>query len=264
MRKIHEGNKYNLNLEEALKVIRDFSNVLTFAGKLIDDHNFQERKLVVLSTSEIISIQESDILTRYLSSDGLDIVQIHCGAQIWRIEPSILTIQSCSSGSFRNMENLTPPTPPTPKEGDPIPATAGDQQQLLKTALLPKSIVGAASLYSGQCAGGDSLENNCAHYLSDAFIRAGYDELLPSNDCVTARCGTDAKRVIRAKDMWCWFKSIAKESRTVLPNKEGFWAVFQWKEGAYPGGHVTIIDTDNSKYYGTGNYPNWDQYAYKW
>lgn len=163
-----------------------------------------------------------------------------------------------------DMENLRAPLPPLPGPEDPRMATHADIVALSKRTLLTKSIAGAASLYAGSCEGGDVCENNCAHYLSDAFLHAGYDDLKPPAACINARCATTARRAIRARDMWCWFKAKKTEERISLPSNEGFWAVFQLKEDEYWGGHVLIIDTDNNVAYGTGNYPNWDQYCYKW
>jgi hypothetical protein len=162
------------------------------------------------------------------------------------------------------MEDVPPPEPPEPGVGDPRPASTEDIAKLRAELLVTKSIAGAAALFRKACDGGDTYENNCAHYLSDAFLRAGYTELAPPSACINARCGTVAKRPVRARDMWCWFKEMKKEERSTLPKNEGFWAVFQLKEDEYWGGHVVIIDTDTGVYYGTGNYPQWNQHAYKW
>jgi hypothetical protein len=132
------------------------------------------------------------------------------------------------------------------------------------SAVAANSGAGAAALFNDTCSGGDSYDNNCAHYLSDAFIRAGYDDLKPPAPCINARCGTVSKRPVRARDLRCWFESKAAETRTTLPSKEGFWAVFQLNESQYWGGHVVIIDTDKNGAYGTANYPNWDQFCFKW
>jgi len=160
------------------------------------------------------------------------------------------------------MESISPPAPPLPGPDDPKPAALVPEH--VSSVVVVKSIAGAASIYNRGCVGGDAYDNNCAHFLSDAFIRAGYLELNPPSDCVNARCSTSAKRPIRARDMWCWFQSIATDQRNKLPKNEGYWAVFQLDESQYWGGHVVIIDTDSNLYYGTGNYPSWTQYCYKW
>ena len=162
------------------------------------------------------------------------------------------------------MENIAPPPPPSPKPGQPVPASPADIAALRAQNTVTKSIAGAAGYFNSTCTGQDRLENNCAHFLSDAFIRAGYDELLPPNACINARCETGAKRPVRARDMWCWFKKLATEEAQTLPKGKGFWAVFQLDETVYFGGHVLIIDTDTNIYYGTGNYPDWTQHCYKW
>jgi hypothetical protein len=127
-----------------------------------------------------------------------------------------------------------------------------------------KTVEGAAKIFSKSCDGGDTYDNNCAHFLSNALIDAGFADLRQANSCITARCATPAKRVIRARDMWCWFKSVATTSGAAVARNTGFWAVFQLDEAQYWGGHVAIIDSNAWKYYGTGWYENWQQYSYQW
>ncbi len=167
-----------------------------------------------------------------------------------------------------DMENYAPPPVPPYEPGDPLPADKRDVEVLRESLTEVKSIAKAAVAYDDNCAGGDTAnyQNNCAHKLSDAFIRAGYTELLPPNDCIDGdgRCGTSSKRPLRARNMWCWFKKMHTEHRTTIPSGEGVWAVFQHQPGGYWGGHVVIINTDTNRYYGTGWYKTWNQYAYKW
>lgn len=164
------------------------------------------------------------------------------------------------------MENLYPPAQPLLGEGDARIAEESDLLKLRESLILLKTIAGAgaASLFNHSCKGGDSYDNNCAHYLSDAFLRAGFTDLAVPAPCIKARCGTTSKRAIRARDIWCWFQQKQTDFRDKLPSKEGFWAVFQLNEAEYWGGHVVIIDTDNNIAYGTGHYPQWIQYCYKW
>lgn len=162
------------------------------------------------------------------------------------------------------MESLRPPPQPLLTPQDARLATQGDIDALLKSILVPKTIASAASLFNGACIGSDSYENNCAHFLSDAFLRAGFTDLAALAPCINARCGSSAKRPVRARDMWCWFKGKQTDFREKIPSKEGFWAVFQLNEVDYWGGHVLIIDTDKNIAYGTANYPAWEQYCYKW
>lgn len=165
-----------------------------------------------------------------------------------------------------DMENLTPPKPvytersPKPALLEPGPLIDGDSLEAMRVGSIEK----AASLYVDGCEGDDRYDNNCAHFLSNAFLLAGANDLSSDHDCVEARCGTIKKRPIRARDMKCWFASKAKEtSRTIVENK-GYWAVFQLKESEYWGGHVAIIVSDRWKFYGTGWYDDWDQFWYKW
>lgn len=156
------------------------------------------------------------------------------------------------------MEDIAPPEPPRLRDAGIRPATLEECEEIKKSARV-RTIESAAAHFVGYCLGGDRYANNCAHFLSDAFIRAGFE--LPAN---LYRCGTPSKRAIRARELRKWFKSMATDLRRELPVKEGYWAVFQLDEDAYWGGHVVIIDTDRNLYFGTGHYPHWDQYCYKW
>lgn len=177
-------------------------------------------------------------------------------------------LRPAAAWSLRLKQMEFQPAPaPTPGPGDLRPARPEDYKRLTaETAEATKSIAGAAMLFHSSCAGGDNqtYKNNCAHFLSDAFFRAGYEELASPNTCITARCGTEAARPIRARDMWCWFQKMATRRQIGMPKNEGFWAVFQLDEQQYWGGHVLIVDTNTGTYFGTGCYPDWDQYAYQW
>lgn len=162
------------------------------------------------------------------------------------------------------MERLLAPAQPVLEATDATLATQLDVDALAKTIGVAKTIAGAASLFTKSCEGGDSYENNCAHYLSDAFLRAGFDDLKAPAACINTRCATNSKRPVRARDMWCWFQEKQTESRDKIPSKEGFWAVFQLNEAEYWGGHVIIIDTDKNIVYGTAHYPKWTQHCYRW
>ncbi|MCF6284971.1 MAG: hypothetical protein L3K26_07260 [Candidatus Hydrogenedentes bacterium] len=119
-----------------------------------------------------------------------------------------------------------------------------------------------AKAYTQTCVGGDRESNNCAHFLSDAFIRAGYTELLDS-PLVTQRCKGGAGRVVRAQDMLKWFQSKSKRfhSGRLEPNT-GYWAIYQEKPGRH---HVAIIDSSTGKFYGTADCKNWPvQWNYQW
>ena len=83
----------------------------------------------------------------------------------------------------------------------------------------------AAKAYNETCAGGDRVSNNCAHFLSDAFIRAGFTEL-ETSDLITERCPHG--RPLRAQEMLKWFQSKAERfhSGRLEPNT-GYWASYQ-------------------------------------
>ncbi len=252
------------SLETALGELREHPETITLSGKVLPDRNFSGRLLVVTDSSQILSVSKDDIFDKGILDSGLSVLEVSASAQVWRTKPISLVEGLSNRNKPFQMEWLRPPMSPPPKKTDSIKATVEDIAALVRIHGLTKSIAGAASKYTGSCEGGDDYPNDCAHFLSDAFIRAGYTELLPPNDCINARCGTSSKRVIRARDMWCWFQKMATRTSRSLPSKDGFWAVFQLKEDVYWGGHVVIVDTDTGRHFGTGNYPNWDQYAYQW
>jgi hypothetical protein len=158
------------------------------------------------------------------------------------------------------MEYIAPPRPTI----DADAPTLGQPSDVARAASIQLSLKSVAAFWSDSCAGGDKYENNCAHFLSDAFIRSGYAELNGPVSCVNARCDTPAKRPIRARDMWCWFQSKATQTSTQLTRNTGWWAVFQLNEPVYWGGHVALFDSDNWKFYGTNWFPDWSQHLYQW
>jgi hypothetical protein len=158
------------------------------------------------------------------------------------------------------IELVRQPPPMRYFAGAPTEGAQADQDKLQAGM----SAQGAAKIFARKCDGGDVCNNNCAHFLSNAFIDAGFANLRDANACVTSRCATTAKRPIRARDMWCWFKSLAASSGGAVARNTGFWAVFQLDEAQYWGGHVVIIDSNAWKYYGTGWYDDWTQYSYQW
>lgn len=122
------------------------------------------------------------------------------------------------------------------------------------------SLEDAAKAYNETCAGGDRVSNNCAHFLSDAFIRAGFTEL-ETSDLITERCPHG--RPLRAQEMLKWFQSKAERfhSGRLEPNS-GYWASYQEKPGRR---HVTILDTSTGKFYGTADCKDWPvQWNYQW
>jgi hypothetical protein len=123
----------------------------------------------------------------------------------------------------------------------------------------------AYGAYRGSCDCSENLGNNCAHYLSDALIRAGYGELDGGKGGLyrrrNGRIVCKSGRPVRAKEMRDWFASKAIDTRTNEPEADipdGYWAVYQ--ERARDGqGHVLLHHHTGGSYSyrGTGDYPTW-------
>jgi hypothetical protein len=106
--------------------------------------------------------------------------------------------------------------------------------------------------YANRCVCGTTYQDNCAHFLSNAFILAGYSDLLTSS-IITARC--PQRRPIRAQDMLRWFQ--ARQTGFLgsrIQRNTGIWATYQETSGWR---HVVVIDTNRWLYYGTGDYHTW-------
>lgn len=105
-----------------------------------------------------------------------------------------------------------------------------------------KSLQEAANVFDRACSCGEALANNCAHYLSDAMIDAGYTELdggvggmyRRRNGFVVCKHG----RPVRAKEMRDWFadEGTVENSET---KPDGYYAVYQQRDRDGQG-HVTI------------------------
>lgn len=147
-----------------------------------------------------------------------------------------------------------------PAVEEPTEGTTTDQALLTPG----KTIEGAAKLFVRSCQGGDAYPNNCAHFLSNAFILAGFTELREGDQvpCIKSWCHTAARRPKRARNMWCWFDAMATKKGGRVESNTGFWAVFQLN--GYWGGHVVIVDSKAWKFYGTGWYDDWSQHSYQW
>jgi hypothetical protein len=187
--------------------------------------------------------------------------------------------------SQKEMENFAPPVPNF-IDGAPVPALSRSDAYELRTipdripklSDIAKVWDGSCRDCSGQqpgscCKGGKKYPNNCAHFLSDVMIRAGFTELLTDTKlykCDKSDCGCPTeRRPVRARDMWAWFQKKAtskheKISWKNIPKNSGWWAIFQLNETEYWGGHVIVLDTDSWEYFGTCSYPAWDQYCYQW
>lgn len=156
------------------------------------------------------------------------------------------------------------------REGDPKEGSVSDQKKLTAGATLE----GSCKVFKKSCEGGGSQANNCAHYLSNSMIKAGINDLTNSLTCVELRCnwndscsnlgGNTNFRVVRARNLRCWFAKKAASKSTSLAKNSGFWATYQ--ERASDGqGHVAVIDTNSWRYYGTGWFPDWKtQEYYQW
>ena len=123
----------------------------------------------------------------------------------------------------------------------------------------PMDMRAVAAAYSGSCSSGQRLSNNCAHFLADAIIRAGCDDLLTS-DLVTERC--PAGRPIRAQDLLKWFQANATDFHMGIPENDGLWFGYQEKPGRR---HVLLLDSDTGRFYGTDHCKDWPvQWFYRW
>mgnify|MGYP001408018729 CR=1 FL=1 len=127
--------------------------------------------------------------------------------------------------------------------------------------------------FTDSCTCGEDLGNNCAHYLSDAFIRAGYSELDGGKGGLyrrkKGRTVCKHGRPVRARELETWFAAKAKQkSKKNDHSKPGFWAVWQGG-GTYWGGHVAVHEHKGKgtphDVRGTGDYPQWPtQNHYTW
>lgn len=140
------------------------------------------------------------------------------------------------------------------------PMSTGFHDAPEPTAAPRPTLEDVAAAYTQTCACGERLSNNCAHFLSDAFIRAGYTELKTS-DAFTTRC--KAGRPIRAQEVMHWFQTQADTFTEVRPDGgTGMWAVYQEKPNRR---HVTVIDMNTGIFYGTDDCKTWPvQWFYKW
>lgn len=104
--------------------------------------------------------------------------------------------------------------------------------------------------YTGTCTCGTRYNNNCAHFLTNAFALAG--ATFPAG---AAKC--PAGRMIRAKEVLAWWKTFStgfQNNHNSISN--GYWMVYQESGGQ---GHVCLhLESLTGRYFrGTGDYPNW-------
>lgn len=145
----------------------------------------------------------------------------------------------------------------------------GVHRSVEQQSLIRMSIADAFDSYRGTCDCGENLGNNCAHYLSDAFIRAGYNDLDGGTGGLfrrhNGRVVCKAGRPVRARELRDWFSSNATATSNGEPDDNQYWAVYQ--HDGYPGGHVVIHNHTGTNYTwrGTGDYPDWGtQDHYTW
>ncbi|MFG2293761.1 hypothetical protein [Streptomyces sp. NPDC048603] len=266
---------------------RDFT--VPFEGYSRDDGNIPGNLLIVESGDCVYSFAKSDIMDR--ETIGEDRIRVHVreGATAFRL--GRMRAGEPQDAFLVAMENIAPPPSPG-LPGDPRPASgpvglanaeameymapppaielpsapryAGAGMAPAQAQVLAPPLSTVGSFWTNRCVAGDAFVNNCAHFLSDAFIRAGYTELSDPNTHIKARCYTYARRPIRARNMWSWFKSKAVRTSHTPTRNTGWWAVFQLDESAYWGGHVVLFDSDTWTHYGTGWHGTWHQYMYQW
>lgn len=126
------------------------------------------------------------------------------------------------------------------------------------------SLSTAWSSYNGcKCGNKHGYKNNCAHYLSNALISAGYSALDGGTGYemrnVNGYCVCSSGRPIRAKELRRWFGlEFTKDSTP----RDGINAVYQEQGGQ---GHVLLKKYSNGKstgYCGTGDFPHWSTQEY--
>lgn len=104
-----------------------------------------------------------------------------------------------------------------------------------------------------RCVCGVSESNNCAHYLCNALIRAGFPAPTGGSNKKCRR-----GRLIRALDVLQWLKTHKKAFSSGHNSlSSGTWIVFQQRSGGVQ--HVCIHKERSSDYSraGTGDYPDW-------
>ena len=103
-------------------------------------------------------------------------------------------------------------------------------------------------------------KHNCTHFLSNAFISAGFKDL-KQHSRFSLHCSQG--RPVRAQELLKWFQEEADRFHQGRPPANtGIWAMYQEKPGGH---HVFLLDTNTGKYYGTADCVEWPiQWAYQW
>lgn len=253
-------------LETLLSADSTDSKPIYLEGKVVEAKDV-EGIYLVQNPDLYFMIPLRAILGTTPENDGQVGVFVDPVAQVWKCSASRAEALVQRPNFRIDEENLTAPKEQI-RDGDPSKWSTSSKAVLSAG----QTLEGACKKFDGKCSGGGSFLNDCAHFLSDAFIDAGFSELNQSQICVEVRCNQDSTcdlganlnhRVIRAKNLRCWFAEKASKTATSIGENSGFWATYQ--ERASDGqGHVAIIDTNSGTYYGTGWYSDWRQEYYQW
>ena len=133
------------------------------------------------------------------------------------------------------------------------------------------SITEGFNRYNNNCICNTSAGQNCAHFMSDALIRAGYLQLLSGFTTWGCAAAWGSKRPVQAKEMCAWFKGRAlvtlKGGAYFRPAPgTGIYVVYQqYTTSPTSQGHVCFWDSNNGTARGTLWLPWWAvQEFYKW
>lgn len=263
-------SKHSRPLQRAIATIAELAPNRTFTGALLPDRNFPDRILILVNETDAYSFRLADLESKTKIDGGKTRICVKADGTGIRLNP--FRVCDCTSITLIPTMNFPPLPVRRHAKGHPRTARPADVRLVATTGPNPRTLAAVAANWTESCTLKDVEINNCAHFLSDAFIKAGYTELTRSggNVCITEWCDYDSgsnnpsARPIRAKEMWAWFKTMAASTLRKKPNKKGYWATFQWDKD-YSGGHVLLYDSDNNVEYGTPAHWDWsDQYFYQW
>lgn len=129
--------------------------------------------------------------------------------------------------------------------GEPLPGSGEGDAHILA------SLSSAYNNYTNSCDCGDRYDDNCAHFISNALIKAGY----AMGSGAQCRCG----RMIRAKELLRWARNRpgVRFSSNHKNISSGTWLVYQ--ESSNGQGHILFHLEESTQYYpmGTRDYPAW-------
>lgn len=253
---------------DILAGFEDLFGAQCFEGIKSIDRNFEGNFLLIESSARMYSFNSNDVVEEEVLEGGRVKVMMRKGCSGMTTSPFQVGTDHSSLLSYS--ENSPPPE--RSQDDSVVFATPEDSLALGSPDALARTLAGVAANWTKTCTLGDDESNDCAHFLSDAFIKAGFTELrkVSADPSIKEWCDwNDAKkddgaRPIRAKEMWEWFKRMAVTTKRTKPSNEGFWAVFQW-DPSYPGGHVLLYDSNTTKIFGTDVFWQWkDQFFYQW